>query len=340
MLELLEAFCRVVEEASFTRAARQLHRSQPAVTKQVARLEETLGTRLLDRRLRRITPTSEGRLVYAYAKRVTTSAADLVAAVKDIHTPDRGDVWVGCVTPLALYTLPPLLARFSRVWPDVRLHVKTGGIEETVERILSNDVDVGFVTMPAAHPEIVATPLFRDPIVLVASPRFAQTLALPLTPQDLSRIPFVAYQATSRFRAFVDSALEREGVLPQVTMEFDSHEAVITMVTLGYGAALVPLSAARATLASGSLVEVDAPGLAGLSRVTSLIVRRDAHRTPALKSFLTLTLDTLLEGTDLPPQPEGTSSLISALLPSVQDLAGPEHGGSEEPRIRGKSREG
>lgn len=319
MLELLEAFCRVVEEASFTRAARRLHRSQPAVTKQVARLEEILGMRLLDRRLRRITPTSQGRLVYAYAKRVTTSAADLIAAVNDIHAPDRGDVWVGSVTPLALYTLPPLLARFSRVWPDVRLHVKTGGIQETVERILSNDADVGFVTTPVVHPELVTTPLFRDPIILVASPRFAETLTTPLSPEALSRIPFVAYQAQSRFRAFVDAALEVEGVLPQVAMEFDSHEAVITMVTLGYGAALVPCSAAEPALRSGALVEVEAAGLKGLSRVTSLILRHDGHRTPALKSFLTLTLDTLLQATDLPPQPEGSSSLISTFTPALSE---------------------
>jgi len=311
VLEELEAFCRVVEEASFTAAARRLHLSQPAVTKQVARLEQRLGLRLLDRRARQIQPTSQGRLVYAYAKRVTTSVIDLLATVKDINSPGKGDVWVGSVTTIALYTLPPLFARYTARWPDVRLHVKTGQIQDTLDRVLHNDVDIGFVTVPVIHTDLITAPLFEDPIDLVASPAFAKKIPSPLSTRDLSQVPFVAYQTSSRFRAFVDAALEKEGVLPQVVMEFDSHEAVITMVSLGFGVALVPRSSVRGHVERGTLIRIDADVIRHLSRTTSLIMRQDAHRSPALLSFLGLTLDMLLERR--PGSPDRTLP-IQALL--------------------------
>lgn len=310
VLDELLAFCRVVEEESFTKASQLLHLSQPAVTKQVARLEEELGIRLLDRRGRKISPTPAGRLVYAYAKRITTTAGDLLTAVQDMNSPGHGDVWVGCVTTIGVYTLPPLLAAYTQSWPDVRVHVKTGQIQETMERVLHNDVDVGFVTVPVSHPDLVTTPLFRDPVVLVASPTFARGLPLPMNVKDLAQVPLVAYQASSRFRTFTDAALEQRGVIPQVVMEFDSHEAVVTMVSLGFGAALVPKSSVEASLRAGTLNRIDVEDLGDLARTTALILRKDTHKTPAIKAFLAQTLDLLFHPAAAQNVPEGTASLF------------------------------
>ncbi len=298
MLDQLLAFCRVVEEESFTRAARVLHRSQPAVTKQVARLEQDLGMLLLDRKGRQVSPTASGRLVYTYAKRVSTTISDLEVLVRDMHTPGHGHVWVGSVTALSVYTLPPLLAAFTTRWPKVRLHVRTGQIQETVERVLTNDVDVGFVTVPVSHSGLIATPLFRDPVVLVASPALARDLPRPLPLSDLGHLPQVGYQAPSRFRSFVDAALEQAGVSPEVSLEFDSQEAVVTMVGLGFGAAFVPLSTVKAALASGALVALPVEGLADLARTTCLITPRDTPRPPATRAFLAMALDHLFSPDD------------------------------------------
>ncbi len=298
MLDQLLAFCRVVEEESFTKAARVLHRSQPAVTKQVARLEQELGMLLLDRRGRQVSPTASGRLVYTYAKRVSTTISDLEVLVRDMHTPGRGHLWVGSVTALSIYTLPPLLAAFTSRWPKVRLHVRTGQIQETVERVLTNDVDIGFVTVPISHSGLIATPLFRDPVVLVASPALARNLPSPLPLSALSQLPQVGYQAPSRFRSFVDAALEQAGVSPEVALEFDSQEAVVTMVQLGFGAAFVPLTTVRQALDAGSLVALPVAGLADLARTTCLIAPKDAPRPPAVLAFLAMTLDHLFSPDD------------------------------------------
>ncbi len=318
MLDQLLAFCRVVEEESFTKAARLLRRSQPAVTKQVARLEQDLGLLLLDRTGRQVTPTAAGRLVYSYAKRVSTTVSDLEVLVRDMHTPGRGHVWVGSVTALSVYTLPPLLAAFTARWPEVRLHVRTGQIQETVGRVLTNDVDVGFVTVPVAHSGLISTPLFRDPVVLVASPALAQGLPSPLPLSGLARLPQVGYQAPSRFRSFVDAALEQAGVSWHVTLEFDSQEAVVTMVTLGFGAAFAPLSTVRQALASHALVALPVEGLGDLARTTCLIIPRDPPRPPAIRAFLALALDHLFT-----PEADSTWEMgASCPLPPLPPQAG------------------
>ncbi len=85
----------------------------------------------------------------------------------------------------------------------------------------------------------------------------------------------ISYQAPSRFRTFVDSMLEQHGVFPNVTMEFDSHEAVKLMVELGFGVAMVPKSAVQDDLDTGRLVLLRVDGLSEISRTTSLVMRKD-----------------------------------------------------------------
>lgn len=286
LLQHLETFCRVVEEGGVTAAAQALNMSQPAVTKQLRALEDDMKSRLLERKGRRPQLTPAGELVYDYAKRVQQLIRECRTGVEGLEQPGKGLVTIGAVLTLALFTLPELLADYTRRNPLVKVHVKTGTIHQTVQMLLRGDIDLGFVTSPVNHDEVETIPLFRDPVVVVSGPK--SQLPKELTVAHLNRLPMISFQKASKFRAYLDYVLEQYGIHPNIIMEFDSHEAVKTMVALGFGIAMIPYSSVREDVAQGRLVTLTAEGLPDISRMTCLLLRRERNHPPAVTAFVDL----------------------------------------------------
>lgn len=285
-LQHLKTFVRVVDAGGVTRAAEQLALTQPAVSKQLSLLEAQLDAKLLVRQGRKLRLTPAGELFYNYARRIASLVDEAEVAVQQFYQPGQGEVRVGAVSTVGLTALPRVLAHFSAHYPDVRVHVQMGEIQDNVDRLLRGELELALVTVPVAHPQILSVPLYRDAVYLVASPAMADRLPVPVTPEDLSSLDLISYQAPSRFRAYVDGVLEQHGVLPRVLMEFNSHEAIKAMVELGLGLAFMPASVTEPEVAHGRLYTVPVTGLPDLSRVTSLILPTDGHSTPSLVHFL------------------------------------------------------
>lgn len=276
ILQHLVTFCRVVETGGFSRAGELVGLSQPAVTRQVAALEIELGAQLLDRSSRQFRLTPAGEEVYGRARRIAMGVGELREAVNDLVHPQRGRVAIGAVTTVGVGLLPPVLSEFARQFPAVRVMVKAGRTADTLERVLEGEIDLAILTTPVSHPRLRSIPLQRDPVLLVCSPDKKKSLPDPLPLAELSQIDMISFQAPSRFRTYVDAILEQYGVYPNVTMEFDSHEAVKLMVESGFGVAMVPGSAVRGDLESGRLEVVAVAGLPAMARTTSLVIRKDA----------------------------------------------------------------
>jgi DNA-binding transcriptional LysR family regulator len=291
ILQHLITFCRVVETGGFSRAGELVGLSQPAVTRQVAALEADMGAPLLDRSSRQFRLTPAGEIVYERAKHLAASVTELREAVNDLVHHNRGRVTIGAVTTVGLGVLPPILAEFARQYPHVRILVKAGRTADTLERVLQGEIDMAVLTTPVSHPRLRSIPLCKDPVLLVCSPERKQALPDPLPLEDLSEIEMISFQAPSRFRTFVDAILEQNGVNPNVTMEFDSHEAVKMMVELGFGVAMVPQSAVEEDLNTGRLVKLQVQGLGEISRTTALLLRKDASsRSKVAENLLAMIL--------------------------------------------------
>lgn len=291
LLQQLITFSRVVEAGSLTRAGELLNLSQPAVTRQIAALEEEFGGPLLERHGRTLKLTPAGNVVLRHARRVIQALAQCREEVVGLAHPARGEVSIAAVTTVGLFTLPALLRSFSGQYPDVRFRIWSGRINGVLDHVLEGDADLGLVTMPVTHARIDSIPLFADPVVLVAAPDLAGSLPDPLPLARLAELQMISYQAPSRFRTVVEAHLEEAGLYPEVTMEFDSHEAVKTMVEMGYGVAMVPRSAVMGELEAGRLVTLQVEGLPEISRTTCMLLRREAPaRTPAAANFIKLVL--------------------------------------------------
>lgn len=297
LLQHLTTFCRVVETGGFARAGALVGLSQPAVTRQVAALEAELGAELLDRSGRQIHVTPEGRLVYERARRIVAAVSALKEEVADLAHPDRGRINLGAVTTVGLRLLPPILAAFKKEHPGIRVHVKAGRTQATIELLLEGEIELAILPTPVTHSRLRSVPLVEDPVVLVCAPDRRHELPDPLPLEQLGEIDLISFQAPSRFRTFVEAMLEQSGVYPNVTMEFDSHEAVTLMVEAGFGYALVPASAVERELALGTLVRVEVDRMPHMARMTSLAFRHpNPGWNPATEQLFHMIVDFFKQG--------------------------------------------
>ncbi|HYF92222.1 MAG TPA: LysR family transcriptional regulator [Symbiobacteriaceae bacterium] len=287
-MQHLITFCKVVEEGSFTRAAQALNLTQPSVTKQIGALEDHLQISLFTRQGKQTHLTPAGELVYEYARQIHHLVSQCEGAVGELRSPGAGHITIGCVHTIGMFTLPDMLAEYARQNPRVKINVKTGNNIETVTMLLHGEVDLGITTTPQVHERLESHALFEDPLLVVANPEYAKDLPAELSLEDLARQPMIAYVRGARFRITTDLLLEQVGISPNVVMEFDNHEAIKTMVRLGFGVALEPQSAVRTDLESGDLQVLRVAGLPGSSRTTSLVLRRDELRPPAVEAFIRL----------------------------------------------------
>lgn len=286
VLTQLNTFVRIVDAGGFTRAAEQLGLTQPAVTKQLRALESDLNTRLLIRKGRRLSLSPSGEVLYHYAKRIHVLIEQAYEAVQEIGNPGQGEVHIGAVSTVAVFTLPDVLSRFTRKFPGIRVHVRIGEIQEALDGVIRGDLAVALVTVPIINPQVDSIPLFSDPVRLVVAPSRLGTFQRPLALADLSNLDFISYQNPSRFRSFVDGVLEQHGVIPRVLMEFNSHEVVKSMVKVGLGVALVPDSVVQPDIAAGDLVALEVIGLPAIQRTTSLVLSKDPHRSHPLLALV------------------------------------------------------
>lgn len=288
LLQHLVTFCRVVEEGSFTKAAQAQNMTQPSVTKQVGALEEHLNAQLFTRAAKQVRLTPAGQMVYDYARQILGLVGKCEQAVAELKLPGSGHVTLGCVHTIGLFTLPDLLAEYARAWPHVKINVRTGSINETISMVLQGEVDLGLVTSPVAHERLESRALFDDPLIVVAAPSFAARLPAEVSLSVLAQQPLIAYVRGSRFRTATEQLLDQAGIKPEVVMEFDTHDAIKTMVGLGFGVAVAPRSVVAKDIVRGDLVDLSVTNLPPSSRMASLILRRDEARPPAVASFLSL----------------------------------------------------
>lgn len=302
MLHLLRSFCAVVEAGSLNRAAEGLHLTQPAVTRHIAALEHELGARLLLRGPRGVTLTPAGQEVYGHARRALAAVRACHNAAAGWATPDRGRLAVGAGLTLILFTLPPVIGEFRRRHPAIQVEVRSGTSREVLGQLLAYEVDLAFVTSPVESRELRSYPLFVDPLVVAAAPNHPPAAgwgaaagrgphrppAAEVALEALAGQTLIALRPGSGLRQYVDQVLEGRGISPRVVMEFDSIEAIKTMVTLGLGLALLPWSSVRDDFDAGLLVAARPAGWPDPGRTVALVVRRDGYRTGAMRRMIAL----------------------------------------------------
>jgi DNA-binding transcriptional LysR family regulator len=294
----------VARRLSFTRAAEELHLTQPAVSAHIRKLERAIGGPLFEQIGRRVSLTATGQIVYRYAEQMIALEDELRAEVAEVQDVCRGALAIGTSTTVGISALPDLLRRYRQAYPLVRLQVRIGNFSEVVHGLLDGQLDVGL--MPNEAHDVVlderleSVPVIEDDLVLVVESGHRWAGRPSVEPAELAGEPFVLPGAGSRLRLQVEEVLAPYGVVPDVVAESNSLIAIARLVETGIGVSLLSRLAVLDELAQGRLAEVAVRGI-DAPRPVFLLVHRDKHRTPAIRAFQAL----------LPPLP---SPLTAAAL--------------------------
>lgn len=281
----LEVFVALIDQGSFTRAARHLRLSQSTVSGHVSDLERRLAVRLVERERSGVVPTSAGKALLVPAREVLRAERGARMAVQELTGLLRGSLRVGGSTIPASYILPGLFGRFRELHPGVSLQLVTGDSGEIVERVLHADVELGVVGTQPSRRELESTQIGEDRLILILPPDHPLSGKRSVAASDLVALPMVHRERGSGTRAATEKALvSASGGEPEVVCEVGSTEALKAAVRSGLGIAFISNLAVEDELESGELATTRVRGF-DVRRSFHLVTRRETLLSPAARAF-------------------------------------------------------
>lgn len=256
----LRVFDAVARHAGFSRAAVELHLSQPTVSMQVKQLSEAIGLPLFEQIGKKIYLTDAGRALRATSAEMFDAWLRLEMQVADLKGLKQGRLRIAAVTT-AKYVVPRLLGPFCQAHPGVDIAMEVGNRSAILERLAHNEDDLTIMGVPPRGMDTLSHPFAENPLVIVA-PRghaLAGRRNIPLA--KLAGQPFLMREQGSGTRLAADRFLRERGLRLNIKMELGSNEAIKQAIAGGLGLSFLSLHALGPDAAPKSLVALDVEGL-------------------------------------------------------------------------------
>ena len=282
--EDLRVFSTVAAERSFSKAARKLRRTQPAISQAVRRLEQSTGEQLVDRSSRDGTLTDAGELLLDYANRLLRLAVEATGAVAQLRDVKKGRVLIGA-NDGAVYAVLPLIDTFHREHPGILVEVRRVPARLVPQEVLLRSVDFGVLTFSPAERELSSLLLGTDELVLLVPPGHPLAGRKQITMEEMGRQTIIAHNDPSPARDQVLALFEQRHAPLNIRMSLPSLDGIKLAVEMGLGVALLPRRCAQGELERGQLLEVRVPDLR-TPRELRFVHRRDGNLSHAATAFL------------------------------------------------------
>jgi DNA-binding transcriptional LysR family regulator len=283
----LAAFHAVARLGSVSRAAEEMHLTQPAVSIQLGILEDSAGTPLLKRTGRGVKLTDAGELLAGYAGRILELWREAGDAMATHCGEISGLLRVGAVTT-AEYLLPPLLLEFVREHPQVKVKLQVGNRAEIVSQLAGQEIDLAIMGRPPSELKVVAAAFAKHPMAFVAAPSHPLMAAPRLSLSQLKEANLLVRERGSGTRTTVEQLFKEAGVSPSFGAEMSSNEAIKQMCAAGFGVAFLSLHACVLELETSMLALMPLPDNP-IERdwyVMHLAARQPPHAAIAFETFL------------------------------------------------------
>jgi len=284
----LKVFHTVARLLSFTKAAEEMHMTQPAVTFQVRQLEEYFNARLFDRTHNKVNLTPAGERVAEFAERIFDLYAEMENGVRDLTGEISGALTIGASTTIAEYLLPALLGEFKNQYPDINLRLKVSNSEGIVSMVEHNVIDLGVVESPVSNKNLIVEVCHIDQLVVVAAPDHELVKrGGKVSAQDILRYPFVSREEGSGTRDVIMHYLMEAGISAadmNFSLELGSPEAIKGAVEAGMGITIISRAIIGKELKLNTLAELqlDPP----LKRAFSFVRQRQKFRVTVMEELL------------------------------------------------------
>jgi LysR family tcuABC transcriptional regulator len=326
-LRQLRYFVQIVESGSLSKASRQLHIVQPALSQQMTRLEDEVGKPLLLRSVRGVTATENGEALYHHAKFVLRQLDEAVLVARQEYANVRGRVALGLAPSTSCLLGLPLLRHLKEKYPGILLNVIVGLPGHLEERARQSQLDVAILFSRTAASELTFEPLLEEDVFLVVPN--GTTLIDPsrtsLTLAEVAALPLVMSTPQHNLRRKFMMELERAGLQANMAAEIDSLELVMRYVAEGGGATIQPMAATH-TLApphGWRCLPICDASMARPNYLYALPVQKLSVGASAVRSELRQVVETLIKDgtwrgvrwTPLELAPGSTDTPVPLLLP-------------------------
>ncbi|MDT0619485.1 LysR family transcriptional regulator [Salinisphaera sp. P385] len=289
-LRQLQVFAAVAEHASFSKAAAELHLTQPAVSIQVKHLEESIGLPLFERIGKKLFLTEAGSELRYYSQSIAQQLDDAREVFAQLKDASRGQLRVAVATTANSFA-SHLLAAFSRLYPNAVLSLDVTNRTSLIRQLRNNETDMVIMGRPPAELELVGEPFMDNPLVVIAAPDH------PLAAGDrrlrLNAITderFVVRETGSGTRAAMQRFLTEHGLDITIGMEMTSNEALKQAVAAGLGLGVTSRHTLQPELQAGQLVELDVAHFP-IVRQWFVVHRQGKRLSPIAQAFRQFVID-------------------------------------------------
>jgi DNA-binding transcriptional LysR family regulator len=249
----LEIVRAVAEKGSFTAAARLLHVSQSAVSRQVLLLEDEIGEPLFLRLGRKVRLTTAGQAMLDLSRRVLADVHETTASLRDQQESPAGTLHLGGGMTVCLHVFPALLKEFRRRQPRIDVKLTTGPTSQLLERLRSGALDVGLLTLPVEGADLTQSPVMREELLLVMHRTHKLARKRRVAPADLVKQSWVLFERGSSTRRVIDEMFERHAIRPKIVMETENVEILKALTMIGLGLTILPYQALAREARAGAL---------------------------------------------------------------------------------------
>jgi DNA-binding transcriptional LysR family regulator len=277
-LRQLQIFEAVARHSSISRAAGELHVTQPAVSMQMKQLEEQIGKRLF--------LTEAGHELRMHAQRIALQTQELKTAMDQFRDLQRGFLRLAVVST-ANYFLPPLIATLSDRHPGMRIALQVANREDVLAALADNRTDLAITGQPPESADLIALPFKDNPLVVIAAPTHPLTKLTRIALKKLARETFVVREPGSGTRAVIERQFAEMGIAYSPGCEFNTNEAIKQAVQAGLGIAVVSQQTIELELETRRLAVLPVEGFP-IVRRWYVVHRRDKRLSAAAAACVDL----------------------------------------------------
>jgi LysR family transcriptional regulator, nitrogen assimilation regulatory protein len=246
----LRYFVKIVEAGSFSRASATIHVAQPALSQQIAELEDRLGMKLLSRSARGVRPTAAGEVLYREASSILHQLDLLPTVALSQSGEPEGTVSVGIASSLAPVLIGSLIAYVKIALPKVKLKVSDGDSGSLQAKVDTSGLDLAVIYEDELGSKFTREPLFRQRLCLIGCQPFAgQDKSVSL--EEIAKLPLVLPSLPNARRVLIDRTLAEQKLAPNVVAEVDSVSSELLTVKTGIAHTILPMVNRKSFLDQG-----------------------------------------------------------------------------------------
>ncbi len=288
-LRQLQCFSAVARNLSYTRAAEELHLTQPAVSMQIRQLEQQAGLALTEQLGKQVYLTEAGEEVHRYAKSILDQVEEMDDVLDKLKGFSGGRLRIAAISS-ANYFAPKLLGTFHQRFPDVSVSMDVTNQTSVVKQVIDNEVDMAIMGQPPSQANLEAVAFMDNPLIIVAPPDHRLAVRKRIALKELEKEVFLIREPGSGTRGAMQRFFREQKLKLTTGMEMGSLSGIKQGVQAGLGLGLLPRGAVEVELMLGHLVELKIKGLP-IRRHWYVVLQKGKRLSLAAEEFRLLLTD-------------------------------------------------